>query len=240
LIKKIIRNILIKIIKIIFRKEILFYENTKKIIKKKKNKKIVIEVGANKGTDTQKFLEEGYTVYCFEPTPELIVILQNKFSVYKKQFFLIPLAVDTQNSFREFNLAKHDDWGVSSFYKFSDNIVNKKEWSERNDFYFDQSINVMTIRLDTFLDLYNIKSQISYLWIDTQGNDFRVLQSLGNKINKVKKGKCEASMKTKLYKGAKNDFKTIQKFLIRNNFKTKIIADSKSENECDIHFEKNV
>ena len=110
--------------------------------------------------------------------------MQNKFSVYKKQFFLIPLAVDTQNSFREFNLAKHDDWGISSFYKFSDNVVNKKEWSERNDFYFDQSINVMTIRLDTFLDLYNIKSQISYLWIDTQGNDFRVLQSLGNKINK--------------------------------------------------------
>ena len=115
---------------------------------------------------------------------------------------------------------------------------NKKRWIERNDFYFDQSINTMTIRLDTFLELYNLKSKISYLSIDAQGNDFRVLKSLGKKINKIKKGKCEASMKTKLYKGVKNDSKTIQKFLARNNFKTKVIEDDESRNECDIHFEK--
>ena len=70
----------------------------------------------------------------------------------------------------------------------------------------------MTIRLDTFLKVFKIRTNISYLWIDTQGNDLRVLKSLGKKIYQVKKGKCEASYKTKLYKGINNDYKTFKIF----------------------------
>ena len=44
---------------------------------------IVIEVGANKGTDTVKFLDAGDIVYAFEPTPELILELKNKFKQLK-------------------------------------------------------------------------------------------------------------------------------------------------------------
>ena len=231
-----IKKLLIKLTKKICGKEILFYEKIKQNDNNiKLNNRIVIEVGANSGVDTINFLKKGYTVYCFEPTPELCVVLQNKLSNYKN-FFLIPLAVDVSNSFRKFNIAKHNDWGVSSFYEFHDEITNKKKWSHRRDFYFDQKIITMTIRLDTFLEIFKIRKKISYLWTDTQGNDLRVLKSLGKKIYQVQKGKCEASYKTRLYKGINNDHQIIKNFLKEKKFKTHIIEDGDGGMECDIHF----
>ena len=79
-----IKQILIYLIKKIIKSEFLLYKNIpKNEIMVKDNNKIIIEVGANKGTDTIKFLNEGYKVYAFEPTPELCVRLQNRFSNYK-------------------------------------------------------------------------------------------------------------------------------------------------------------
>ncbi|MDC6478170.1 FkbM family methyltransferase, partial [Candidatus Pelagibacter sp.] len=168
------------------------------------------------------------------PTPELCVMLQNRFSNYKN-FFLIPLAVDVNNSFREFNIAKHTSWGISSFYKFNS---KGKEINARKDLYYDHTINSMTIRLDTFLKNFNIEQDISFLWIDTQGNDLNVLKSLGEKINKVKKGKCEASLKFPLYTDSNNDAKLIQDFLKEKKFKSNLIEHNESNQECDVHFEK--
>ena len=50
--------------------------------------KIVFEVGANKGTDTSRFLADGSLVYAFEPTPELILELKNKLLPLKIRRFI--------------------------------------------------------------------------------------------------------------------------------------------------------
>jgi hypothetical protein len=94
--------------------------------------KILIEVGANDGRDTARFLDDkNLAVYCFEPTVELQVILHNKFKSFDN-FNLIPAAVDTENGFQWFNVAGLGDWGCSSLYEFSDNL--EQTWPGRSDF----------------------------------------------------------------------------------------------------------
>lgn len=106
--------------------------------------RIVFEVGANKGTDTAKFLDEGSTVYAFEPTPELILELKNKFKVHPG-YMPVPLAVDLENRWTVFNIAGSSDWGCSSIHEFNPNI--HQEWGGRPDFKTTDQCRVMTIRL---------------------------------------------------------------------------------------------
>ena len=67
--------------------------------------KIFIEVGANTGSDTQKYINEGYEVYAFEPVPDLIKTLTSKFKD-RDNFNLIPMAVDLTNGFKWFNVTR--------------------------------------------------------------------------------------------------------------------------------------
>ena len=145
------------------------------------------------------------------------------------------MAVDEKNSFRIFNIASHGDWGVSSLYKFSKGI--EKKWKSRKDFYFDNSIKTQTIRLDTFMNVYKIK-KISYLHIDTQGNDLAVLKSLGKNINFVEKGQCEASNNIELYENTNNTKNKIKNFLKKNFIITKIVSNDDEGAECNIFFKK--
>jgi FkbM family methyltransferase len=202
----------------------------------KDNQRIVIEVGANHGSDTIDFLKyENNIVYAFEPTVELQLELQQKFKGYDN-FHLIPMAVDITNGFKWFNIAGQDgcDWGCSSLHEFSSDIG--QTWGDRWDFKFTDRYKVMTIRLDTFLNLYNI-DKIDYLWIDAQGNDFNVLQSLGDKLNVVREGKCEAALGVKLYDNIDNHVENVKPWLESNLFNVRVNPIGHGQ-EADLHFEK--
>ena len=109
-----------------------------------------------------------------------------------------------------------------------------------------QEIEVDVCRMDTFVQQNNI-SRIDYLHCDAQGNDFKVLKSFGDKINIIKKGRCEASHKVTLYEGVDNSAKSIINFLKANSFNIykitgeygNIIDDleTSDEKEVDIYFE---
>ena len=195
--------------------------------------KIVFEVGANKGTDTARFLDQGSTVYAFEPTPELILELKNKFKVHPG-YMPVPLAVDLDNRWTTFNIAGSSDWGCSSIHAFNPNI--HQEWGGRPDFNTTDQCRVMTIRLDTFMSIYNI-SHIDYLWIDAQGNDFRVLQSLGDRIKDVHEGRCEVALEVSLYTGVDNSHTSVCSWLEQNGFDAKVQPHGHRK-EADIIFKK--
>lgn len=198
------------------------------------NKKIYIEVGANLGSDTINYANEDSLVYAFEPVSVLAYDLINKFK--NKNVIVIPFAVDIENTIKKFNVSAGSNLGCSSLNNFNKNIHN--EWYGRNDFHFTESYNVLTIRLDNFINIYNIK-EIEYLHIDAQGNDFNVIKSLSNKINLVKAGKCEAAYAVNLYEEVDNYYENIIKYLEEHGFKTKIEMDKSGINaECDIHFFK--
>lgn len=196
----------------------------------------VLEIGSNLGNDTNKLYETyKLPILAIEPTPELINVLWSK---YRKEqnILILPIAIDSEPGFKKFNIAGHHDWGCSSFYDFNKDIHNL--WQDRPDFKFTDSVNVACFTAKTIVQSFSIK-EIEYLWIDTQGNDLRVLQSFEEKLDIVKKGKCEASYTVELYEKADNHYSKIENFLQSRGFKTNIVPDVVGK-ECDVHFERNI
>ena len=198
--------------------------------------KIKIEVGANKGTETKELASDGSIVYAFEPTYELLIEYLWPLSYENKNIRILPFAVDSENAFKQFNVAGHWDWGCSSLYEFSDNL--DKEWPGRVDFSKTHSYNVPTITLYDFCELYKIET-IDFLHIDAQGNDFNVLKSLKDKISIVKEGVIEASKNVELYKNTNNKVDSIKEYLKLNGFEIidETINDA-VEAEVNIYFKK--
>jgi FkbM family methyltransferase len=198
--------------------------------------KTIIECGANLGLDT-KNLHLKYpdaVIYAFEPTIELFCERLYPQFARNPKIKLFPFAIDIKNGYTKFNVAGQADWGCSSIYEFSDDIMTK--WPNRPDFKFTHSYLVPTITLFDFCEMQNIK-EIEYLWIDTQGNDFNVLKSLGDKLSNVNSGRCEAAFEVELYKNTENKVENIKSLLQQFGFKIEINPHGHRK-ECDIFFEK--
>lgn len=199
-------------------------------------KSVIVEVGANYGNDTANFVnDKNNEVWAFEPTPELIEHLENRFRGHNN-FHLIGKAVDIEETTKIFNIAGGGDWGCSSLYEFAEDIHEK--WEGRPDFQITHKVEVQTVRLDTFVTVNSIE-KIDYLWIDAQGNDFRVLKSLGDKIGIVVKGKCEGAYTVDLYKTEENRVEDIVAWLQNNGFSCNVVPDNVGK-EADIHFSRNL
>ena len=199
-------------------------------------KSIIVEVGANWGNDTANFVsDKNNEVWAFEPTPELIEHLNDRFSD-DSNFHLIGKAVDVEEKQKTFFIAGSGDWGCSSLYEFDEDIHQK--WPGRPDFHVTRTVDVQTIRLDTFIHENEIE-KIDYLWVDAQGNDFNVLKSLGNKIDIVQKGKCEGALTVDLYKTEENRVDDIVSWLESNGFICNVVPDNVNK-EADVHFSKNL
>ena len=197
--------------------------------------KTIVEVGANWGGDTKRFADESNNfVYAFEPTPELFDHLCETFSPYSN-VKILPFAVDEEEGEAIFNIAGTGDWGCSSLYTFDPEIHEK--WEGRPDFHFTNQVTVQKKRLDNFINENNIES-IDYLWVDAQGNDFKVMKSLGDKIDIVKEGKCEGSYSVDLYVNTENNVNDIVEWLTSKGFQCKIVPDNVGK-EADVHFRRS-
>lgn len=86
------------------------------------------------------------------------------------------------------------------------------------------------------MSAYNI-SHIDYLWIDAQGNDFRVLQSLGDRISDVKQGRCEVALEVNLYSNVDNTHTSVVAWLEQHGFEAKIEPHGHRK-EADILFKR--
>ena len=213
--------------------------------------KTFIEVGANSGQDSIKYLSDGDTfLYAFEPVPylgdNLIKLLDGAgITSYK----LIRNAVSDTNGTATFHLSGTElahNFACSSLHQFADDIHQK--WGGRPDFVHTNALEVQTSRLDTFIESEGI-TEVDYLHIDAQGNDFTVLKSLGDKVGIVKAGKCEAANKVALYKDVDNSVYSIIEWLNSNGFRIKFINNHhgnlitiddlpNSTEEVDINFER--
>jgi FkbM family methyltransferase len=194
----------------------------------------VIEVGANWGTDTERLATKNTTVYAFEPTPQLVYHLKDKFK-NNTNVHIVDAAVDEEEGEAKFNIAGTRDWGCSSLYDFTDDIHEK--WLDRPDFHVTETCIVNKVRLDNFIIDNEIES-IDYIWIDAQGNDFRVLKSLGDKIYIVQEGKCEGSYTVDLYQNTSNNVNDICDWLCERGFTCKIVPDNVGK-EADVHFKRS-
>jgi FkbM family methyltransferase len=186
-----------------------------------------IEVGANQGTDTDRFIEQYDRVFSFEPIQELCNQLWEKYR-FNSKVMIFPFAVDIVNAFKNFNISTGYDWGSSSLFEFDYDNLRGGKWYEpdpnfyRGDMETHHSYLVPTITLYDFVTMYNI-NKIDYLHIDAQGNDINVLKSLGNKLNIVQAGILEVGCGLDIYKNTDNRIETAITFLNSNGFR---ITDS--------------
>lgn len=194
----------------------------------------VIECGANNGTSTEKLLSEfnDCSIIAIEPTRELLYNnLYPKFDS-NERVKILPFAVDVCNGFKKFNVAGQADWGCSSLHSFTDNIHEK--WPGRPDFNVTHTYTVPTIRLEDICRMYDIK-KIKYLWIDTQGNDFNCLLSLGNYIEIVDAGRVEVADSLELYKDTNNTLNNVKEWLEMRGFSVTVGGKGY---EVDLYFNK--
>lgn len=194
---------------------------------------IIFDVGANIGEFADRFAEDPqYKVYLFEPTPMLL----EKY-LYPKQtekYIIVPIAISDYDGEANFNIAGAYDWGCSSLNTFSEDL--DKTWEGREDFKVTEVSKVLVRRIDTFMNNNKIP-YISYLKIDAQGSDLKVLKSAGDYIKAVKGGQIEAVNQNSLYKEADNTVDNVITFLKQNDFIIdKIEINDPHQNEVNIWF----
>ena len=204
--------------------------------------KTIVKVGANYGIDTQWFIDrEDTIVYAFEPTPELLEHLYQKFKEHPRRNYLhiMPYAVDIKDGFADFHVQGYEDWGCSSLHEFAD---DRYEYWPRNHtggkrmLEVSKTIVVPTIRLDSFMK-YNFIDQIDELHTDTQGNDWNVLKSLGDRIKDVVYGECETTYGANMYKNVNNNTKEVIAWLEEKGF-TCTYAVECSGQEADVKYKR--
>lgn len=207
----------------------------------------IIEIGANDGNDTLKFVGQPDTfLYTFEPVPIMAdYVIQKLENSGYKNYKMMRYAVTDTDGLQQFHLSDPGgNYACSSLNQFTDDI--KEQWPGRADFITTATIDVQTIRMDTFIEREGIE-QIDYFHCDAQGNDFKVLQSFGKHLNKIRFGRVEAANKVSLYK-SDNSATTIMKWLNINGFMITAVHNhfgqpieindlSNSTEEVDIYFE---
>lgn len=203
----------------------------------------IFDVGAYNGVDglalainNPKFL-----IHAFEANPELIdTIKENKKKIenYKKEkinnYIINNYAISNTIGILDFNIAKNPT--VSSLNKFSENLDNSWINYKEEHLKYVKKIKVKVITLEQYC-LENEINNISYLHIDTQGNDLKVLEGLKRKTNILEQGVLEAavSKEKSLYEG-NHTIEEVKEFLNKEKFKI-----SKVENiDENINNEKNI
>lgn len=154
----------------------------------------IVQVGAHTGDDglIEACRRYGHRLFMFEPIPARAAELVQK-AGEARTIEVVPKAVSNFNGRATFNIATHDD--CSSLQDFDPN-ANKTwvhEWHPYKRFETVERIEVPVIRLDTFFEERGI-SMVDVLEVDAQGEDLRVVESLGERIADVKRIQIEVNI----------------------------------------------
>jgi FkbM family methyltransferase len=173
---------------------------------------IWIDVGAHHGEKTlgEAMLNPGLTVYAFEPNLRSIASLLGRAANYS----VIPMAIAETDGHAEFYLNAYDQ--ASSLLRMDEDA--KRQWPGGDLLAVESVVVVPTIRLDTFMNLFQISS-VDFLKIDTQGSDLSVLRSAGPRLRDIKKITLEVDVTSRrLYQGSASK-KDISTFMQDSGFK---------------------
>ena len=181
------------------------------------NIKYIFEFGARYGEDTIEFAKRypNATIYSFECNTNTLAQCKQATSKYSN-IVLTPKAVSDYDGTitfypidKEKTVTTWEDGnqGASSLLKAS----GKYELEQ----YVQQKSQAQCVRLDSFLDEYNIPS-IDILWMDVQGAELMALKGLGKRLHDVRVIQCEVEM-IEIYNGQPL-FHDIKKFLVSHGF----------------------
>ncbi len=153
-----------------------------------------VQVGAFTGDD--KLIAAcrrlGHHLYMFEPNPKRAAELERK-SAGAPTIHVVAKAVSNRNGSATFHIACYDDCSSLQDFDATANTAWVHQWHPYKHFEMVNDIEVEVIRLDTFFDQNGI-AQVDRLEIDAQGEDLRVVESLGARIADVKKIQIEVNI----------------------------------------------
>ena len=153
-----------------------------------------VQVGAFTGDD--KLIDAcrrfGHHLYMFEPNPKRAAELERK-SAGAPTIHVIAKAVSPRNGSATFHIACYDDCSSLQDFDATANTAWVHQWHPYKHFEMVNDIEVEVIRLDTFFAQNGI-AQVDRLEIDAQGEDLRVVESLGARIADVKKIQIEVNI----------------------------------------------
>jgi FkbM family methyltransferase len=158
------------------------------------NARTFVQVGAFTGDDEliaacRRF---GNHLYMFEPNPKRAAELERK-SAGAPTIHVIPKAVSNRNGSATFHIASYDDCSSLQSFDPAANTAWVHQWHPYKHFEMVDDIEVEVIRLDTFFAENGI-GEVDRLEIDAQGEDLRVVESLGARIADVKKIQIEVNI----------------------------------------------
>jgi FkbM family methyltransferase len=133
--------------------------------------RLIYDVGAHRGEDTEFYLNKGFSVVAIEAVPEFCDELKKKFGNYLKEGKLTVL-----------NFAISSTTGEVDFYVDEKNTVwgtTNLDWVERNKSTAGQrtikKIRVASMSLNNVMKVYGVPR---YCKIDIEGNDLDAVKSL--------------------------------------------------------------
>lgn len=125
---------------------------------------VILEIGCAHGEDTKELLTWG-KVYGFEPEPRNIAILEKI-----EGLNLFKGAVSDEDGEATFNRSRTND---PEALRLSGSILKPKNHLTNWDWiFFDETITVPTIKLDTFCKDMPV---IDFIWCDAQGAEGKII-----------------------------------------------------------------
>lgn len=138
-------------------------------------KKVVVDVGANHGKMTQKYLDAGFIVVAIEPNIVLANELENKFK--EKDVFVFPCVCSSESyKFINFSISNADTISTcSNKWKKEGRFAGQYSWAAPKQ--------IETIALQDILNILKINGKEIYLIkVDVEGNEEDVLLGLKEPI----------------------------------------------------------
>ncbi|NGO52995.1 FkbM family methyltransferase [Allomesorhizobium camelthorni] len=145
---------------------------------------IILDIGCNDGTDTQRFLSlcPKADLYCFEPDPRAVARFKKNMKLHLDKVRLFEIAISNRNGRIDFHPSNADgsakEWDQSGSIRRPKNHLVEHDWVR-----FDRPISVETRRLDDWCSEADL-SRIDFIWMDVQGAESDVIaggrQTLSN------------------------------------------------------------
>jgi FkbM family methyltransferase len=147
---------------------------------------VILEIGCNDGTDTQRMLETfpQARIYCFEPDPRALA----RFAVKDSRVMLVPMAIGSYDGTAKFYPSQGlpsplpapeaaavaarlpHGWDLSGSLRRPKLHLREHPWCQ-----FGEPIKVPVIRLDTWAATMS-NERIDFIWADVQGAEIDLIQ----------------------------------------------------------------
>lgn len=132
--------------------------------------KLIYDVGAHRGEDTEFYLKKGFAVVAIEASPELCALLEQRFRTFVQEGKLKILNVAVSNTTGPIDFyidEKESIWGTTNL-----------DWVQRNRLLGAGKTRKISVEARPLIDIIKQYGVPWYCKIDIEGNDLDALRSL--------------------------------------------------------------